>query len=250
MVFKRKTVVISTAVVCLALVGLLAFQVASITPTTGFAAPLNQAARQITVVGEGKARISPDIAQVNIGVDIVAPTVKEASQQSREVMEKVQSALKDAGVEAQDIQTSSYNIYVERDYQGGDPQQVLSYHFSTTFMVTIRDVKKAGPVLDAAVEAGANNIYGVTFTVDDPNKAQAEARAKAVKDAGAKAQELAKLTKVKVGQVIAVSEVIGYGLPGVGYETAAMGMGGGGAGPVEPGQLEYTVQIQVTYAIE
>lgn len=247
---SKRTLLIGALAVCLVVVGFLALA-GNAAPSASFAAQVDQS-RQIVVVGEGKTNITPDIATINVGVDISAPTVKEATKQSKDTMDKVRKALKDAGIESKDVQTSGYNIYADRSYKEGSPQEVLSYRVSTTFNVTVRDVDKVASVLDAVIEAGANNIYGVNFTAEDTAKAQAEARAKAIKDAEGKAADLARLNKVKVGQVIAISEVIGQ--TGGSYYSRAMsssmGMGGGGAGPIEPGQLEYSVQIQVTYAIE
>jgi uncharacterized protein YggE len=117
--------------------------------------------------------------------------------------------------------------------------------------VTVRDVAKLGDVLDKTVAAGANNIYGVNFSVDDTSKLEADARAKAIADAKARAENLAKLTGVTLGDVLSVSEVIGGASPI--FEGArasvAMGLGGGGA-PIQPGELEVNMNVQVTYAIK
>jgi uncharacterized protein YggE len=115
----------------------------------------------------------------------------------------------------------------------------------------VRDVNKLGDVLDKVVAAGANNVYGVSFSVDDTSKLEADARAKAVADAKARADSLARLTGVTLGDVVSVSEVIGG--PGPVYEAARMsaaaGLGGGGA-PIQPGELEVNMSIQVTFAIK
>jgi uncharacterized protein YggE len=112
--------------------------------------------------------------------------------------------------------------------------------------VTVRDVEKAGDVLDAVVAAGANQVHGVNFTVSDNEKWQSEAREKAVADAKSRAQEFAGLTGVELGDVLSVSEVIGGSAPYVAY--AERGMGGGGG--IAPGELEMSTQVQVTFAIQ
>jgi uncharacterized protein YggE len=109
----------------------------------------------------------------------------------------------------------------------------------------VRDVNQLGDVLDKAVAAGANNIYGVNFSVDDTAKLEADARAKAVADAKARAQELAQLNGVQLGEVLTVSEVIGG--PAYPMDFGAKGIGGGGT-PVQPGELEVSMSIQITYA--
>ncbi len=205
--------------------------------------------RTVTVVGEGTVRIKPDIAQAVIGVEVVYPTVEEATQATRELMDAVLAALTDAGVDPTDIQTSGYSVWADRGFEGpmaGD----IRYRVSNTVMVTIRDLDQVGAVLDAALAAGANNIYGITFTLSDPRVAESEARAKAVEDARRKAEELAELTGKTVGDVLQISEVIG-GPPGMFGVPLAKGLElGGGAGPISPGELELTSQIQITYALE
>ena len=209
--------------------------------------------RTITVVGEGKVKTKPDIAQINIGIEIVGDSVKDASSQAAETMDAVVATLTAQGVAEEDIQTSGYNIWVERPYGPEGPTGDALYHVNNTVMVTIRDLEKVGTVLDATIEAGANNIYGVTFSVADPSQSMSEAREKAVADAQSKAEELAGLNNVSVGEVISISEVIapqGYYAGAYRGIPVAEGMGGGGAGPISPGELELAVQLQITYAIE
>lgn len=209
--------------------------------------------RTITVVGEGKVSIKPDTALANIGVEVIKPTVKEASAENKTAIASVLEALMAQGVAEKDIQTSGFSIYAERyNQEGSDPSEQIRYHVSNNVAVVIRDLDKVGDTLDAAIEAGANNIYGVTFSVSDPTKLESETRAKAIDDAKAKAADLAKLTGVTVGDVVSISEVIG-GNGGGAYQSnfskAAMGMGGGGATPVNPGELELSMQLQVVYSI-
>ncbi len=209
--------------------------------------------RTITVVGEGKVTIKPDTARANIGVEVIKPTVKEASAENKTVIASVLDALKAQGIAEKDIQTSGFSIYAERYNQDGSgPSDQIRYHVSNNVMVVIRNLDKVGDVLDAAIEAGANNIYGVDFSLSDPTKLESDTRAKAIADAKAKAEDLAKLTGVTVGNVVSISEVIG-GNGGGAYQSnfskAATGMGGGGATPVNPGELELSMQLQVVYSI-
>jgi hypothetical protein len=207
--------------------------------------------RSITVVGEGKARVRPDTAQTNIGVEVVADSVQEASSQTEETMNAVMQALRDLGVPENDMQTSGYSVWVERPYgpEGPQPDAAPLYHVSNSLSVTIRDLDNIGSILDAAIEAGANNIFGVTFTVADPSSFQSEARQEAVENARAKAEELAQFNNVTVGELLTISEVIQGGAVPLFSGAAAEGLGGGG-GPISPGELEITVQLQVTYALQ
>lgn len=210
--------------------------------------------RTITVVGEGTVKIKPDIAQANIGVEIIRPTVKAASSGAKDSMDAVLQALKQQGIDEKDIQTSGFSVWTERPYgpEGPSGDEFL-YHVSNQVAVTIRDLETMGTVLDAAVEAGANNIYGVTFNLADPSQVESEARKKAVDDAQATAQELAALNDLKLGDVVSVSEVIGggggYYAGGVREVAVSAGMGGGG-GPIAPGELELTLQLEILYMVQ
>jgi uncharacterized protein YggE len=222
------------------------------TPVAFAQADTAAASRTITVVGEGKVSIKPDTAHANIGVEVIKPTVKEASAENKKAIASVLAALKAQGIAEKDIQTSGFSIYAERYSESGSGAgDQVRYHVTNNVQVVVRNLDKVGDVLDAAVEAGANNIYGVDFSLEDPSKVESAARSSAIANAKAKAQDLAKLTGVTVGDVVSVSEVVGGG--GGLYASnfakpVAQGLGGGGA-PINPGELELTMQLQVVYAI-
>jgi hypothetical protein len=256
---SRNAWIVPGALLAVLLLAIIAVSVASgytgraqtVTPTQ----PASGLPRTITVVGEGKVTIKPDVARSQIGVEVVKSTVQEASTEAQDVMEAVLDALKAAGVAEKDIQTSGYNIWVERrPAPEGKTQDEVLYHVTNQVQVVIRDLDSVGEVLDAAIEAGANNIYGVTFGLDNTTKVKSEARAKAIADGQAKAEELATLNNVELGEIVQVSEVIGSG---GGFYTgfsenvaAARGVGGGGAGPISPGELELGMTLQLVYALQ
>ena len=206
-------IVATTGVAILLLAGVLFFARTGFVPSAAQAQAVAETTstlpRTITVVGEGTVKIKPDIAQANIGVEVIRPTVKAASSGAKESMDAVLQALKEQGVDEKDIQTSGFSVWTERPYGPEGPSDEVLYHVSNQVAVTIRDLDTVGTVLDAAIEAGANNIYGVTFSLDDPSQVESKAREKAVADAQAKARELATLNDVEVGDVVSVSEVIG-----------------------------------------
>ncbi|HEY64145.1 MAG TPA: SIMPL domain-containing protein [Caldilineae bacterium] len=217
--------------------------------------------RTITVVGQGVVRVDPDVARAQIGVEVLAPTVKEAVAQNQELMTAVLEALQEAGVDAKDIRTSNYSIRFEREPymprpavpEGAEGPTAPQgrYRVSNMVQVTIRDLEEVAAVLDAAIEAGANNIWGVSFGVEDTAaEAESEARAKAMENAREKAAELAELAGVELGDVISVSELVsGPGYPIIGVmEAAAPAFGG--AGPISPGELTFRAQLQVVFAIK
>ena len=205
----------------------------------------------ITVVGQGTVRVQPDIAQVSIGIETSSATVAEAVQDNETQMEAILAALKAAGIADKDIQTMNYSIYLDRS---AEPMPAVGtsseggtavYRVSNMVQVTIRDLEKVGDVLDAVIGAGANNIWGVSFSVDDPTAAQADARAQAVEDALTRAQALAELNGVMLGPVMAINEVVSGNVypAAVKMETAA------GGGSISPGELEVSYQVQVSYFI-
>jgi uncharacterized protein len=207
--------------------------------------------RTITVVGEGKVKAQPDVAQASIGVEIINADVKQASTDATAAMQTILDALKAQGVADSDIQTSYFNIWVERPFSpDGSQSTEVIYHVSNTVNVTIRDLTKVTTILGAAIEAGANTINSVTFDISDPAELKGQARQNAVDDAQAKAQELAGLNGVTLGEVVSVTEVVQGAIPLFSTASyAAEGMGGA-VGPISPGQVEITIQLQISYAIQ
>jgi uncharacterized protein len=245
------TIVLIVAVVAMATSGLLAV------PSAGAQAPTPQITATIpgtiTVVGEGRVTIQPDMASANIGVEVVKDSVQEASAENKVVIEAVLDALRAQGVEDRDIQTSGFSIFAERyGPEGPLPEDQTRYRVSNNVNVKIRDLDNVGTILDAAIEAGANNIYGVNFALDNPDEFESDARQSAVEDANTKAAELAELTGLNLGGVVSVSEIIGHGggfYAGNFGQQFRMDMGAGGGAPIAPGELELVMQLQITYNI-
>ena len=208
--------------------------------------------RTITVVGEGVVNIEPNVARTNIGVEVLRPTVEEAAAENNRIVDQLLATLTDLGIPGEDIQTSGYNVYAER-YGSGGPisEDEMQYRVSNTVTVIIRNLDQVGAVLDASIKAGANNIYGVEFLLDDASAVRSEARKLAVENARATAEELAALSGVQVGKVVSISEVIGGA--GAYYSNSInnfqIGMGGAERTPIQPGQLRLTLQLQITYEL-
>ena len=207
--------------------------------------------RGITVVGIGKVTGQPDIAHVTVGIETQAPSLQTAVDDNKAKMTVLLETLKKLGLADKDIQTSNYSVYTERVTPPAPGAEVstdqMIYHVTNQVDVIVRDVNQLGDVLDKAVAAGANNIYGVNFSVEDTSKLESDARAKAVENAKARAQELAQLNGLQLGEVLSVSEVIGGSAFPMDY--GVKGMGGGGT-PVQPGELEMSLSIQITYAVK
>jgi len=209
------------------------------------------AARAITVVGSGRASLPPDLVWVNVGVDITAGTVSEAKAQADQRIEAVIAALKEMDIAEEDVQTAQYSINYEREpffvERGATPEEGQGlYRVSTMLRVTVRNIDQVGEVLDAAVEAGANQMYGASFSVAEPERWEAEAREKAMADARVRADDLARLGGVELGEILSISEVVGT-VPVAVREAALAGLGGAG---IAPGELEFSTQLQVSFAIQ
>lgn len=240
-----KSVVLAGLVVVLAVVSL----ASSSSDVNAQTQPVSPLQRTITVVGEGKVSIRPDIARATIGVEVLNASVQEASAQNREVLDAVLEALREQGIDDADIQTSGFSVYSERFGPEGPLEEGdVRYRVSNNVNVKIRDLDTVGQVLDAAIEAGANNIYGVEFALDDVSEAQTQAREQAIADASERAAEISEFAGVTLGPVVSLSEIIGTSFY-TGLESRAYGLGGGGGTPVSPGELEIVYQIQAVYSI-
>ncbi|RMG92312.1 MAG: DUF541 domain-containing protein [Chloroflexi bacterium] len=206
----------------------------------------------ITVIGQGKASGTPDQAQVQVGVETFADTVSAATAENEATIQRIMDALEQLGIDQKDIQTTNYSLWAEQIYGDRGPEGIAGYRVNNQVNVTIRDIDKVGQVLSAVTEAGANTIYGVFFTVSDPGQLEAQAREEAMNDARARAESLAELAGVELGDVVAITEVIGQPVPLMDY-----GMGGGFAiaesavsePSISPGELNFQTQIQVTFSI-
>lgn len=204
----------------------------------------------ITINGEGKMTSRPDIARVSLGMISEGRDVPTTQKSNTDQVNAITKAIEALGVKEQDIQTSNYQIFPQYDYTDG--KQVLrGYQVSQTLDVKIRDLNSIGTILAKAGELGSNQVYGVTFDIDDPVELQREARIKAIEDANEKAKELAKQLGVNVVRVVGFYEDLG-GVPPVPYFRgyAAEGMGGGeGVPDVKPGSFDVTSNVSITYEI-
>ena len=232
-------------------VALLALLVSACGPTT-----INQAAqpplRTVSVSGAGTAYLVPDIAYIYVGVHTEKPSASDAVTENNEQTQKMIEALRDFGIDAKDIRTTNFSIWPQERYDPltGTPTGEKTYVVDNTVYVTVRDLDKLGDLLDTVVAAGANTVNSIQFDVADKDEALKDARAEAVKDAAEKAKELADAAGVQLGEV----QTIGF-YDNVSYPVFEGKGGGGGdvaqaAVPIQPGQLTFTVNVNVTYMIK
>lgn len=223
------------------LAGPIPFSVTSVT---------TQKTDSFSVTGEGKVTIIPDIANVSLGVSANGTTVKQVQEDMNRRINAVSAAVKALGVAEKDIQTSNYSV--SPDYDGSGPRQrITGYNANSTLTIKIRDIEKINAVIDAAAGAGANQIGGISFDVDDKTKAQNEAREKAVAEAKRKASDAARIAGFSLGKIINYSEDFG-GYPGPLYAADRLPLAGGGEAKtnVEPGSTEVRVTVTLSFELK
>jgi uncharacterized protein len=213
----------------------------------------NQNVRTLSVSGSGDALLSPDIAYIYIGVHTENTTAAEAVTENTSQTEALMQAIRDFGIDEKDIRTTNFSIYpMDRfDPATGLPSGEKTYAVDNTVYVTVRELATLGDLLDTAVQAGANTINSVQFDVAEKDEALKQARADAVKDAESQAQSLAQAAGLSLGEIQSISFMDAQPYP------FFDGKGGGGmavdqaaAVPIQPGQLTFTVSVNVTYNLK
>jgi uncharacterized protein YggE len=206
--------------------------------------------RTISVNGVGRVMAAPDVADISIGVYEQAKEASDASQRAAESMDSVIQALLGLGIAEADIQTTSLTLNPRYDWNT-EPAKVVGWEASNIVDVTVRDIDSVGTVVDTAVAAGANQINGITFRVEDPTEAEAIARSSAVADARAKADQLAADAGVEIIGIVSISESTVQPPQPFYMERAEMAMAAdaGAVTPVLGGEVELTVNVFIQYEI-
>ncbi len=190
----------------------------------------------------------PDVANVGAGVTTDAPTAVEAMRLNAQAMDAVIAKIKALGIASADIQTTGINLGAQYDYDQQRQQQVFrGYRASNRVDVTLRDVKRAGPVLDALVAAGATDLSGPDFSIDDDTAQRAQARKAAFDKAKAQAVQYAQWNGYSGVRLLSVSESANVGRPMPMARMAAMDSAEKAPTPVEPGLVGTSVTVNVTY---
>jgi hypothetical protein len=154
----------------------------------------------------GETKVAPDMATITLGVMTEAQTAQAAMQANATRMRGVIDALKRGGIAERDIQTSSLNLNPQYQYVENQPPRLIGYQASNMVTVTVHDLKRLGQAVDATVGAGANQVHGVSFGLDDPTAAENAAREAAVKALGAKADLYARATGHRLVRLVTLSE--------------------------------------------
>jgi uncharacterized protein len=198
----------------------------------------------------GEVTRVPDLAVISTGVITRASSAGSAMQQAADRMSRVRAALKAAGVEDRDIQTSNVNLSPDYVYAENQPPRITGYSASNQLTVKFRDLTRAGAILDALVGVGANQINGPNLTIDKPETALDEARAKAVANGRARAELYARSLGLKVARIVSVSESGGYPVPPpVPMYERAMAQGAADT-KIEPGEQKLQVNLAMIFELQ
>ncbi len=207
----------------------------------------------LTVTGNGTVTVDPDQARVRIGVETEAPAARDAQLEANRIANAILGAMRDLGIRPEAVQTS--RLILSPVYDRPSPSQerreprVVGYRATNTVSVELRDLTRIGPVLDAAIEAGANRIEGVEFGLQDDGEARRGALVAAVEDARTKAETITRALEVPLGPVM---EIIDHGVSvPIPYRDAGGPMAMEAvATPVATGQISVSASLMIRYRLE
>jgi uncharacterized protein YggE len=212
----------------------------------------------LSVTGEGQISVEPDVAVVRLGAGAQEKEAAAAQARVNEAMQKILAAIKQAGVPAEQLQTSGLNlspVYAQRPPRADgtmDEPRIVAYHAEITVTARLKDLKRAGPVIDAGLAAGANRLHGISFELQDETRAKAAALRMAVNAAQAKARAMAEALGVELSQLMEATEG-GAQIIRPMYEGARdvlMGRAESMAStPVEAGQVQVSASVTLRYRI-
>ncbi|MGB5216558.1 MAG: SIMPL domain-containing protein [Anderseniella sp.] len=212
--------------------------------------------RTLSLTGQSEVKSAPDIAVISAGVVSEAKTAREALTLNNEAMASVLQTIEAAGVAKKDIQTSSFSVqpkykYSKRSSSGEqEPPRITGYTVSNSVTVIARDLAKLGPVLDAVVSSGVNQMNGLSFSIAEPEPLRNEARKMAVTEARARAEMYAEAAGVSLGKILSISEAGGQRPPQPEYRRAALQSTAADSVPIAQGQQSIQMQVNIVWEIE
>jgi len=218
-----------------------------------FADAAGERLRLISVSGTITKTASPELAYVTLSVETLDKSASQSQSDNAVLASKVMDALRNAGIDAKDIQTSSYSLQEEfqwNDY--AERSESIGYRTVNSITAKVRDLGNVGNIIDVAVQAGANSVSGVSFALTTEKEAELKTAAlqEASANAKTKAQSIATGLGIGVGQVYSASESSSYVVP---YYAKSYAMDSAGAAvptPISPGDIEFTATVSVQFEIE
>jgi uncharacterized protein YggE len=245
-VINRVFVAFGGAVSLAALIALAPHAVAQTIPVQPQASPGG-----VSVVGEGIIQAQPDVARITVGADVTDPSLANAQAQAAQRMDAVVSKLKADGIADTDIRTVNYSVTPQYDQSQNGQGQLRGYEVQNQVEIRTTNVSGLGSLLDDAVSSGATRIFGISFEASDMESLKNQARDQAMANASAKAQQLAKDAGVTLGRPVSIDESDAGGVNPVQAVTPRLAAAPAAATtPVQPGQLQVSTTVRVTYAIQ
>jgi uncharacterized protein YggE len=190
------------------------------------------------------------MAVIHVGAVTQADSASEALDQNSSAMSKLINTLKEQNVAEKDIQTSHFSIAPRHEHDPQRPQsgKIVGYEVTNQVQIKVRNLKNLGQLLDEVVSKGANQVHGIRFTVDEPERLMNEARRKAIADARKKAELYAHANDLEIGRTLLIQEE-SSGRPQP-FEFRALSQRQAMDVPIAPGELEFEAKIEVTYRLE
>ncbi len=223
----------------------------SVSPGNSALEASSSSAATITVTGFGQARGNPDRATVSVGVIFADEDITRAVEESNEIIARITNAVMGLGVEEADIQTTNFSIWAEEQWnrETGLRIEEKLYRVDSTIQINVNDTEKIGRILEASITNGANNVYGLSFGIQDPSDLAADARVRALDDARQRAEQIAQELGVTLGEVQRAVETSGASVMPF-FESGGYDLEGRGAlPPISEGSMTVTVSMEVTFNI-
>jgi hypothetical protein len=209
------------------------------------------AGTRLDINATGEVTRVPDVAVITAGVVTRSSSATGALQDAADRMQKVLAALKRAGIEDRDVQTDSVNLSPEYRYPENQSPQLVGYTASNQLTIKFRDIRSSGKILDALVAQGANQINGPNLTIDKPEEALDEARAKAITAGRARAELYARSLGLRVVRVVSVSESGGYAVPPPAPPMPMMmARSERDSTSIQPGEQKLQVSVAMTFELQ
>lgn len=205
---------------------------------------------ELSVVGEGKVDVVPDVAYINLGITVNgAATVNEARANIDGINNRIIEAMKKLGIAKKDIKTTNYSVNPNYIYENNE-NKIKGYNGNASLTIKVLALDNVTQVIELASQAGANEIQGTSFVVDKPEKYREEARNKAIKNAQEQAVKLTQSLGIKLGKVTNIIESGGTPQIMPMYDRAAVmntGLGGGSTPSIEPGSQTITSVVTLYF---
>jgi uncharacterized protein YggE len=208
------------------------------------------AGTRLDINATGEVTRVPDLAIINAGVVTRSATATGAIQDAADRIQRVLAALKRAGIDDRDVQTTSVTLNAEYRYPENQPPQLTGYTASNQLTIKFRDIRSSGKILDALVAQGVNQINGPTMTIEHPEAALDEARAKAIAAGRARADLYGRSLGLRVARIVAVSESGGYYAPPAPPPVPMMARAQAAETNIEPGEQKLQVSVAMTFELQ